>query len=110
VLAIRLVAPLADGIGSGGGQEGVSTEDTNRDDTEPSSATRSSRTTSPERCAAESSAGYWGSMRLRRRRSARSGARQTPSKGANLVLLEASTTRLAPHFFVVRLMRKMTLP
>ena len=32
VLAIRFVAPLADGIGSGGGQERVSTERTNQSD------------------------------------------------------------------------------
>ena len=32
MLAIRFVAPLADGIGGGGGQEGVSREDSNRSD------------------------------------------------------------------------------
>src|SRR5271154_5447805 len=47
------------------------------DETVPSSATWTSRVTSPERCAARASAGYCGSVRVTRRLSACAGASQT---------------------------------
>src|SRR4029077_2411080 len=46
-------------------------------ETEPSLATWTSRTTSPERWAATAAGGYWGSIWLRRRASACAGATQT---------------------------------
>src|SRR5467141_3560990 len=56
------------------------------DEMEPSSATWTSRTTLPVRCAARASRGYWGSVRLRRRASACAGDSQTLWAGAILVV------------------------
>ena len=99
------------------------------DEMEPSSATWTSRTTSPARCAARASRGYWGSARLRRRVSACAGDSQTIWDGtilvgasfvvAILVVDDASTTEsmsflvesgLAGRFAGAGFMRKMTLP
>src|SRR5258705_13983771 len=55
------------------------------DEMEPSSATWTSRTTSPARCAARASRGYWGSVRLRRRVSACAGDSQMLWDGTILV-------------------------
>src|ERR1700676_4589985 len=54
-------------------------------ETESSSATWTSRTTLPARCAARASRGYWGSVRRRRRVSACAGDSQTLWAGASLV-------------------------
>ena len=54
-------------------------------ETEPSSATWTSRTTSPARCAARASGGYSGSMRLWRSSSAWSGVSRTLGDEALLV-------------------------
>src|ERR1700674_1261743 len=109
------------------------------DETEPSSATWTSRTTLPARWVARAEGGYWGSVRRRRRVSACAGESQTLGAGASLfvamlagasfvvailVVDDASTTeslsclvesglawRFARSGFAAAgFMRKMTLP
>src|SRR5882762_180510 len=55
-------------------------------ETEPSSATWTSRTTLPARWVARAEGGYWGSVRRRRRVSACAGESQTLWAGASLVI------------------------